>query len=77
MPEEPVPRYESFQDRLVREAIERGEFDGLEGAGKPLRMRHVGDPDWWIKDKIERERIADDLRELEQQRARRRMQRPR
>lgn len=72
-----MPRYESFQDRLVREAIERGEFDNLAGAGKPLSMRHLGDPDWWIKDKIERERIADDLRELEQARARQRMHKPR
>lgn len=64
MPEDPAPRYESFQERIVREAIERGEFDGLEGAGKPLRLRFANDPDWWIKEKIERERLQDDLREF-------------
>lgn len=75
MPEDPVPRYESFQDRLVREAIERGEFDGLAGAGKPLKLSRPNDPDWWIKDKIERERIGDDLRALAKERAHRRAKR--
>ena len=48
----PVPRYEPFADRIVREAIERGEFDNLPGKGKPLHLKRVGDPDWWIKDKL-------------------------
>lgn len=30
-------RNESPQDRLIREAQERGEFDNLPGAGKPLK----------------------------------------
>jgi hypothetical protein len=54
-PEDLVPRYETVADRLIRQAAERGEFTGLPGAGKPLRLRHVGDPDWWIKQKIEDE----------------------
>ena len=33
MAEDPVPRYEPFADRIVREAIERGEFDNLPGKG--------------------------------------------
>lgn len=44
------PRFESFVERQVREAIERGEFDNLPGAGRPipgLDGRH--DPDWWIR----------------------------
>lgn len=51
-------RFESHVDRLVREAIERGEFDDLPGAGKPiagLDARH--DPDWWIKQRMERENL--------------------
>ena len=72
MPEDPVPRYESFQERLIREAIERGEFDGLKGFGKPLPLKNPHDPDWWIKDKIERERLKDDLREVAKWRAGRR-----
>lgn len=46
-------QFESWIDRQVREAIERGEFDNLPGAGKPLDL----DPadDWWIKAKMKRE----------------------
>lgn len=47
------PRFESYAERQVREAIERGEFDNLPGAGRPLPGldgRH--DPDWWIKRKL-------------------------
>lgn len=50
-------RYESAVDKAIREAQERGEFDNLPGAGKPLRMRNPNDPDWWVKDFIEREQI--------------------
>lgn len=53
--------YESAIDRAIREATERGEFDDLPGAGKPLRMRNSGDPDWWLKQLAEREQISPDL----------------
>ncbi|HEX5202420.1 DUF1992 domain-containing protein [Paractinoplanes rhizophilus] len=48
--------YESSIDRQLREARERGEFDNLEGAGKPLRG-HGGEyeEDWWVKDWLARE----------------------
>jgi hypothetical protein len=49
---------ESHIDRIIREASERGEFDNLPGSGKPLPLRHMGDPDWWIKDLIARENIS-------------------
>ena len=52
------PRYESPADRAIREAIERGEFDGLPGAGKPLT--NLGDPDdalWWVRRLAEREQL--------------------
>jgi len=42
--------YESWVDKQIREAQERGDFDDLPGAGKPLP--HLGDPDdadWWVK----------------------------
>lgn len=48
-------QYESWIDRQVREAIERGEFDDLPGAGKPLHLDD--DPDWWVKAKIAREHL--------------------
>lgn len=46
-------QYESWVDRLIREAQERGAFDDLPGAGKPLHLDD--DPDWWVKAKIARE----------------------
>ena len=49
---------ESHIDRIIREAAERGAFDNLPGSGKPLPLRHMGDPDWWIKDMIAREQIS-------------------
>lgn len=45
-------------DLQVRTAIERGEFDNLPGAGKPLHLGDTHDPDWWVKGLIERERIT-------------------
>ena len=53
-----MERYESPVDRAIREAAERGEFDDLPGAGKPLQLRRSGDPDWWLKDLVEREGIS-------------------
>jgi hypothetical protein len=50
--------YESAIDRAIREATERGEFDNLPGAGKPLHLRNTGDPDWWLKSLMEREAIS-------------------
>ena len=44
---------ESMQDRLIREAQERGEFDNLAGAGKPLpNLTGSGARDWvtqWVQ----------------------------
>lgn len=56
-----MERYESALDRAIREAAERGEFDNLPGSGKPLPIRHSGDPDWWLKQLVEREQISPDL----------------
>lgn len=48
--------YESSIDRQLREAAERGEFDNLKGAGKPLPDHgREYDDDWWVKDWLERE----------------------
>lgn len=51
--------YESWADRQIREATERGEFDNLPGAGQPiagLGGRH--DPNWWLKSFLEREQVS-------------------
>ncbi|HHU11257.1 MAG TPA: DUF1992 domain-containing protein [Intrasporangiaceae bacterium] len=52
------PRYESPVDKAIREAMERGEFDDLPGAGKPLT--NLGDPNdalWWVRGLVEREQL--------------------
>jgi hypothetical protein len=44
----------------VRQAVDRGDFDRLPGAGKPLRgLDGAHDPNWWVKRLVEREQIAD------------------
>src|SRR5215203_4589116 len=51
-------RYESWVERQVREAIERGEFDNLPGAGRPLpSINGREDEDWWVKGLLEREQL--------------------
>lgn len=48
--------FETWVERQIREAQERGEFNDLPGAGKPLRG--VGEPHdelWWVKEKVRRE----------------------
>jgi hypothetical protein len=50
--------YESWVERQIREATERGEFDNLPGAGRPLPgLNGRDDEDWWIKGFLEREKI--------------------
>ncbi|GGI48356.1 hypothetical protein BCL57_003078 [Agromyces flavus] len=49
----------AYVENAIQQAIRRGEFDNLPGAGKPLAGltgRH--DPDWWIRRKIEREQLS-------------------
>jgi hypothetical protein len=53
-----MERYESWVDRQVREAQERGEFDDLPGAGRPIPGVAKHDPNWWVKGLIEREKIS-------------------
>jgi DnaJ homologue, subfamily C, member 28, conserved domain len=50
--------YESFIDKQIREAQERGDWKDLPGYGKPLPKRDTNDPDWWVKSWIEREGIS-------------------
>lgn len=47
-------------ERRIREAIERGDFDDLPGAGRPLDLRGAGDPDWWLRRKLEDEQLDRD-----------------
>jgi hypothetical protein len=46
-------------DLQIRQAMERGEFDDLPGAGKPLGdLGSPYDRDWWLRKLIEREQIT-------------------
>ena len=50
--------YESWVDRQIREAIERGEFDNLRGQGKPIKgLDGRDDENWWIKAYLAREQL--------------------
>ncbi len=51
------PYWESAVEKQIREAQERGEFDNLPGAGKPLDLSDSGDPDWWVKRFAARENL--------------------
>ena len=49
----------AYVETVIDQAIRRGEFDDLPGAGKPLTgLTGVHDPDWWIRRKIEREQLT-------------------
>jgi hypothetical protein len=46
-------------ERRIREGIERGEFDGLPGAGQPLSgLDGPHDDLWWVKQKMRREGLS-------------------
>jgi hypothetical protein len=48
-----------YVDLQIQQAIARGDFDNLPGAGKPIRgLGTQHDPDWWVKQLIEREHIT-------------------
>ncbi|MEU6987209.1 DUF1992 domain-containing protein [Streptomyces sp. NPDC046324] len=55
----PGVSFESFVDKQIREATERGEFRSLPGFGKPLDDDNAPyDALWWIKGKMHREGAA-------------------
>lgn len=55
----PEDRFETWVDRQIREAVDRGEFDNLPGAGKPLRGLDGPDDElWWVKDYLRREGLS-------------------
>ena len=49
----------AYVEVSIQQAIRRGEFDNLPGAGKPLEgLSDHHDPDWWIKRKIQSEKLT-------------------
>lgn len=47
----------SWVEKQIQQALERGEFDNLPGAGRPLRLVDSTDPDWWVKAKMAKENL--------------------
>lgn len=55
----PGASWESWVERQIREAMERGEFDNLPGHGQPLPgLDDPYDEMWWIRDKLRREQLS-------------------
>jgi hypothetical protein len=52
--------YESIVEQRIREAQAEGKFDGLRGAGRPLRLGR-DDENWWLRSYLEREGIPNDV----------------
>ena len=57
----PGVSYESWLDKQIREATDRGDSDDLKGAGTPLPdAGRSYDEDWWLKDYLRREGVTGD-----------------
>jgi hypothetical protein len=55
----PGVSFESWVDKQIREAEERGAFKDLPGAGKPLAgQAEPYDENWWVKEKLRREGVS-------------------
>lgn len=51
--------WERWVERQISEAMDRGDFDGLAGAGRPIRdIDTRRDEMAWLRDKLRRERAA-------------------
>ncbi|MET7968525.1 DUF1992 domain-containing protein [Micromonospora sp. NPDC005305] len=54
--------WEAAVEAQIRSAQQRGEFDNLPGAGKPIPGRDLPyDEGWWIRSFLEREQLPGDL----------------
>ena len=55
----PGTSWETWIEAQIRVAREQGAFDNLPGAGKPLPyLGQEYDPDWWLKQLVQREQIS-------------------
>lgn len=49
----------AYVETAIQQAIRRGEFDDLPGAGRPIPdLGSSHDPDWWIRRKIQTEQLS-------------------
>ena len=51
-----VTSFESWIEAQITSAAAEGAFDNLPGAGKPLGQDY--DPDWWVKQLMQREQVS-------------------
>jgi hypothetical protein len=55
----PDKAWDVWIEQLIQEAKDAGEFDQLEGKGKPIPgVEAPYDPDWWVKKLLEREKVS-------------------
>ena len=55
----PGTSWETWIEAQIRVAREQGAFDNLPGVGKPLpNLGQEYDPDWWVKQLVQREQIS-------------------
>jgi hypothetical protein len=55
----PGTSWETWIDRQIREAAERGVFEDLPGTGKPIaNLDKPHDENWWIRQKLRREDLS-------------------
>jgi hypothetical protein len=51
--------WESYAEQLIRQAQQAGEFDHLQGMGKPIPgLDGYDDEHWWIREKLRREHVS-------------------
>ncbi len=55
----PGTSWETWTEAQIRVAMQKGAFDNLPGAGKPLpNLGQEYDPLWWVKQLVQREQIS-------------------
>jgi hypothetical protein len=55
----PGVSFETWADKQIREAEERGDFANLPGRGKPLpSLNRPYDEMWWVREKMRREGLS-------------------
>ena len=55
----PDKSWDTWIEELIRDAQAAGEFERLEGAGKPIPgITDPYDPDWWVKKLLQREKLS-------------------
>lgn len=54
-------KVETIADRMIREAMEAGDFDELPGTGTPIPGKGTMDDDmWWVRSWLDRNRDSAD-----------------